>query len=79
MSKATKYFKENMLGIAVAFGVCAFLYDSFFSGSFDFELTKFACLILFIVAIRTRYNDNLERDNSLKRKRVEKDFDETNS
>jgi len=75
MKKLLYTAKENLLGIAVAIGVISFTYEGVFSTYSDFSLTKSSAVLIFIVAIRFRYKDNLTRQKSLFKKSFTKESD----
>jgi hypothetical protein len=59
MSKISNFIKLNLLGIAIAFGVCAFLYEGLISASVNFRITKYIGLIIFLIATYPKYRDNI--------------------
>ncbi len=63
MSKLIKYCKSNLLGIAVAFGLCSFIYEGLINSSFEFTLTKIAGVLIFLIAIQSKFKDSEERNN----------------
>jgi hypothetical protein len=69
MDKLLKFFKENLLGIAVAIGVCSFVYEGLIKPSFDFTLTKYSGALVILIAIYYRRRDNLIRQEQLQKKK----------
>jgi hypothetical protein len=57
ISKLVNFIKTNLLGIAVALGVCAFLYEGLIRYNPAFVLTKYAGVLVVFVAIYNKYND----------------------
>ncbi|MCR8561298.1 hypothetical protein KXD93_26835 [Mucilaginibacter sp. BJC16-A38] len=67
MSKFIKYCKSNLLGIAVAIGVCAFIYEGLIHPTLDFTLTKIAGALIFGIAVSSKFRDNRARNNQARK------------
>jgi hypothetical protein len=63
--------KKNLLGIAVALGVCSFLYEGLIEHSTHLTLTKYSGALVILIAIYTRYRDNLIIQERLPKKKNE--------
>jgi hypothetical protein len=59
ISKVLNLIKSNLLGIAVALGICSFLYEALAKYNSGFVLTKYAAVLIVFVVIYNRYNDKL--------------------
>ena len=59
IGKLINFIKTNLLGIAVALGVCAFLYEGLIKYNPAFVLTKYAGVLIVFVAVFNKYNDRL--------------------
>jgi hypothetical protein len=57
ISKTLNLIKTNLLGIAVAGGVCTFLYESLFKHDAAFHFTKYAAVFIVFLAIYNKYNE----------------------
>jgi len=77
MREIITYIKVNILGIAVAIGVCSFLYEGLIRCTGDFYLTEIAGSLIFFVATTSKFKDNRERRNQLERNRDKKDNSDT--
>ena len=62
MNKLATYIKKNLLGIAVAFGVCSFIYEGLIEPNSELTLTKYIGLAIFAIAAHMRYKENLQFD-----------------
>ncbi len=65
MKKLIKLVKSNLLGIAVAIGVISFLYEAIIQHGHDYTFTQFSILLIIILALRSKYQDNLAKQKSL--------------
>jgi hypothetical protein len=59
MGKISKFIRKNLLGIAVTLGVCSFIYEGLIIRSYSFSITIYAGALVILVAVYTRYKDNL--------------------
>ncbi|HAL83430.1 MAG TPA: hypothetical protein DCO83_15315 [Mucilaginibacter sp.] len=65
ISKVLNLIKTNLLGVAVAFGICSFLYEGLIKYNSGFVLTKYAAVLIVFVAIYNRYNDKMMDEKPL--------------
>jgi uncharacterized membrane protein len=65
INKLIKLIKANLLGIAVALGVCSFIYEGLINYSPHFTLTKYFGALVIIVAIYYRYKVDLIKQNCI--------------
>jgi hypothetical protein len=57
VNRILNLIKTNLLGIAVALGVCAFLYEALIKYNASYTLTKYAGVFIVFVAVYNKYND----------------------